>query len=111
LRRETGEQLGIIGCREVGPRKIERRDTAVEAAVADQQDEDRVVRPGASGDVGDRLLNALLRGAPIREQRDVRFGDGVLLLRGVDERRGPLLEFLRVLLVARDAGDYQTCVC
>ena len=41
----------------------------------------------------------------VGEKRDVGVGDGVLLLRGVDEARRPLLKLLRVLLVARHAGD------
>ncbi len=105
LRRELGEQLRVVGRGKIGPHQVERGDAAVEAAVADQQDEHAVVRLRADGNVGNRLFEAAFRRAATREQRDVGFGNGVLLLRGVDERRGPLLELLRVLLVARDAGD------
>jgi hypothetical protein len=71
----------------------------------DQQDDDALGRPGARREVGERFLDAVTRGPRVGEVGDVGLGDGVLLLRGVDEAGRPLLELLRVLLVARDAGD------
>jgi hypothetical protein len=73
--------------------------------VTDEKEEDRVGRFRPSRDVAERLLDGLFRRARIRQQRDVRFGNRVLLLRGVDERRGPLRELLGVVLVSGDTGD------
>ena len=89
-----------------GPGRLSRL-RAVEAAVADQQDDDGVARLDARGQLRERLLDAVFRGRAIREHGDVRVGDRVLFLRGVDERRRPLRELLRMLLVAGDAGNHQ----
>ena len=44
LRRQLGEQLRPVGDGQIGPGQVERRLRAVEAAVADEQDDDGVVR-------------------------------------------------------------------
>ena len=75
--------------------------------MANQQDDDAFVRPGARREVGERLLDAFARRPFVGEIDDVGIRDGVLLLRGVDEARRLLLKLRRMLLVARHAGDHE----
>jgi hypothetical protein len=68
--------------------------------VAEQEDEDGVARLHARSEIGESLFYARARRLLVREIGDVGVRHGVLLLRRLDERRRPRLEFLRVLFIA-----------
>jgi hypothetical protein len=115
LRREPVEEQRIILGRQVGTDKVERGALSIEGAVADEDDEDLIVRPGARREVSEGLADVLPRRAGSRrravgrrlgrQRQDVGVGDAHLLRR-VDDCRRPLLELRGVLVRSADTGDY-----
>ena len=53
--------FGVVGDRQIRARQVERRLRAVEAAVAEEDDEHFVARPRPRREIGERLLDVLLR--------------------------------------------------
>src|SRR5205807_9711789 len=110
------EQLCIILRRQIRARQIERRLPAVEAAMAEEDYEDLVVRRNARREVGECLFDVLARRTaadarridfwPLRKISNVAVGDAVLPASGVDERSSPFVELIAVLLVTCGAHDH-----
>ena len=84
--------------------------------MADEHDEHGVAGARARGQIGQRFLHVLARRPGFDERRiqirllrqidDVRVGKAVLLPGRVNHHRRPLVERLRVFLVAANPGDH-----
>jgi hypothetical protein len=108
LRFHGADEPRVVVGREVGARKVERAQLAVETAVPNQNHDHFVVRLGLRGQIGERLFDVRAGRSPLDAAARVpacrRDTDGVvlqpaLIFRNVDDGRRPLLKLLRMLVV------------
>src|SRR5205807_357293 len=114
--RKLVEQPGVILRRQIRTRYVERRLPAVEAAMAEEDHEDLIVRRHARRQAGEGRFDVLARRTAADAGRidfrllgkinNVAVGDAVPTPSGVDERSGPFVELIAVLLVACGAHDH-----
>jgi hypothetical protein len=107
LGRQLPEQPRPVGDGEVGARQVEGGLRAVEAAVADQQDDDAFVRAARAA----RSVNAFSTASRVARLSassvTLASGTASFFFACVDEAGRPFLELRRVLFVAGDAGDHE----
>jgi hypothetical protein len=114
LRRQLLQLRVEVGRAHIGAGEVELGVAAVKAAVADQRDEDEVVRTGGLREGVEGLGNLLARRlagdvlVPLRgsvDQVDETFRRDAKSLRRIGERRTPLVKRLAMFRVTGEADD------